>query len=148
MIRDIVLAPDPILSVDCNPVTADATDLSRDMLDTMYAANGRGLAGPQVAVTERIFVMDCGWKDGLPDPRVFVNPEIVARSGRQVNTEGCLSIPETPRRIERPAEVTLAFDGPMGRRSEVFSAFAAACVCHEMDHLNGILITDLPEAEA
>lgn len=148
MIREIVIAPDPILAVDCTPVAGDVTELSRDMLDTMYAANGRGLAAPQIAVTERIFVMDCGWKAGLPDPRVFVNPEIVERAGRQVNTEGCLSIPDTPRRIERPAEVTLEFDGPDGRRRDSFAGFAAACVCHEMDHLNGVLITDLPEAPA
>jgi peptide deformylase len=148
MIREIVIAPDPILAVDCTPVAEDVTELSRDMLDTMYAANGRGLAAPQIAVTERIFVMDCGWNAGLPDPRVFVNPEIVERDGRQVNTEGCLSIPDTPRRIERPAEVTLEFDGPDGRRRDSFTGFAAACVCHEMDHLNGVLITDLPEAPA
>lgn len=146
MIRDIVLAPDPLLKVVCTPVAGDMTALARDMLDTMYAANGRGLAAPQIAVTERIFVMDCGWKAGLPDPRVFVNPEIVAQDGRQVNTEGCLSIPETPRRIARPERVTLSFDGPDVRRSEVFAGFAAACVCHEMDHLKGVLITDLDEA--
>ncbi|SDZ55441.1 peptide deformylase [Jannaschia faecimaris] len=145
MIRPIVMYPDPILAAACALVTGDAAALSRDMLDTMYAANGRGLAASQVAVTERMFVMDCGWKTGVPDPRVFVNPEITQRQGRQVNIEGCLSIPDTPRRIERPARVRLAFDGPTGRRSEDFSGFAAACVCHEMDHLNGVLILDLPE---
>lgn len=147
MIRPLVLAPDPVLSTVCEAFVGEATALARDMLDTMYDAKGRGLAGPQVGVTVRIFVMDCGWKEGVPDPRVFVNPEIVAREGRQVNTEGCLSIPETPRRIERPADVTLAFDTATGRRTEHFAGFAAACVCHEMDHLNGVLITDLPEAD-
>ena len=148
MIRPIVIAPDPVLEAVCTPFEGDATELARDMLDTMYAAPGRGLAGPQVGVTQRIFVMDCGWKEGLPDPRVFVNPKIVSREGRQVNTEGCLSIPDTPRRIERPAEIVLAFDGLDGRREERFTGFAAACACHEMDHLDGVLITDLPEAEA
>lgn len=148
MIRPIVLAPDAGLSVVCDPFEGDATGLARDMLDTMYDAKGRGLAAPQVGEGLRLFVMDCGWKEGFPDPRVFVNPEITTRDGRQVNTEGCLSIPETPRRIERPAQVTLAFDSVTGRRSEVFAGFAAACVCHEMDHLDGILITDLPEVEA
>ncbi|WP_339644995.1 peptide deformylase [Jannaschia helgolandensis] len=146
MILPILLSPDPVLNVRCTPVVGDRTDLARDMLDTMYAAPGRGLSGPQVGVTERIFVMDATWKEGLPDPRVFVNPEITAREGAQVNTEGCLSIPDVPRRIARPASVTLAFDGVKGRRSEVFTGMAAACVCHEMDHLDGILITDLPEA--
>ncbi|WP_299816272.1 peptide deformylase [uncultured Jannaschia sp.] len=147
MILPIVMHPDPTLRVVCRPVAGDVTQLARDMLDTMYAAPGRGLAGPQVGVTERLFVLDASWKDGLADPRVFVNPEIVAREGRQVNIEGCLSIPDTPRRVVRPAEITLAFDGPSGRREERFSGFAAACICHEMDHLDGVLILDYPEAE-
>ncbi|CTQ50035.1 Peptide deformylase [Jannaschia donghaensis] len=141
------MAPDPVLSVSCDAATGDVTELARDMLDTMYAATGRGLAAPQVAVSQRIFVMDCTWKEGVPDPRVFVNPEIAARTGRQVNVEACLSIPDTPRRVERPAEVDLSFDAPGGRRSERFAGFAAACICHEIDHLNGVLITDLPEAD-
>ena len=147
MILPIVQHPDPILRVVCDPVLGDVTKLARDILDTMYAAPGRGLAGPQVGVTERLFVLDATWKDGLPDPRVFVNPEIVARDGRQVNEEGCLSIPDTPRRVARPAEITLAFDGASGRREERFAGFAAACICHEMDHLDGVLILDHPEAE-
>ena len=146
VILPILLHPDPGLRVVCTPVAGDATALARDMLDTMYAAPGRGLAAPQVGVTDRLFVMDTSWKEGLPDPRVFVNPEIVARGGSQVNEEGCLSIPDTPRRVARPARVTLAFDGRGGRRSESFEGFAAACVCHEMDHLDGVLILDHPEA--
>lgn len=146
MILPILLHPDPVLAIHCTPVTGDPTDLARDMLDTMYAAPGRGLAGPQVGITERIFVMDATWRDGLPDPRVFVNPTITARDGEQVNTESCLSIPDVPRRVTRPATVTLTFDGVAGRRSEVFEGFAAACICHEMDHLDGILILDLPES--
>ncbi len=94
MIRSILLAPDPVLRAPCAAMDSDATALARDLLDTMYDAVGRGLAGPQIGVSRRIFVMDCGWKDGLPDPRVFVNPEIVARTGRQVNVESCLSIPD------------------------------------------------------
>ncbi|WGH79234.1 peptide deformylase [Jannaschia ovalis] len=147
MILPILLHPDPVLRVPCTPVTGDATALARDMLDTMYAAPGRGLAGPQVGVTERIFVMDASWKEGLPDPRVFLNPAILRRSrDRQVNEEGCLSIPGVPRRVARPAEITLEFDAPGGRRHEAFAGFAAACICHEMDHLDGVLILDHPEA--
>ncbi|MGB3407549.1 MAG: peptide deformylase [Jannaschia sp.] len=146
MILPIVLHPDPVLRIVCTPVAGAVTDLARDMLDTMYAAPGRGLAAPQVGVTERLFVMDCSWKEGLPDPRVFVNPEIVARDGRQVNEEGCLSIPDMPRRVARAATVTLAFDGKDGRRQETFEGFAAACAQHEMDHLDGVLIVDHPVA--
>ncbi|CUH39229.1 Peptide deformylase [Jannaschia seosinensis] len=152
MIRPIVIHPDPVLRDVCDAVTEepvnDVVTLARDMLDTMYAAPGRGLAAPQVGVTLRLFVMDCSWKEGVPDPRVFVNPEIVARVGEQVNIEGCLSIPDTPRRVARPASVTLAFDGAGGRREERFAGFAAACICHEIDHLDGVLILDHPEAAA
>jgi peptide deformylase len=140
--RPILLYPDPVLRVPCTPVIGDPTDLAREMLAAMYAAPGRGLAAPQIGVTERLFVMDASWKEGLPDPRVFLNPEIVAREGRQVNEEACLSIPDTPRRVARAATVTLAFDGTAGRREEQFAGFAAACVQHEMDHLDGILILD------
>ncbi len=143
MTLPILLHPDPVLRAACTPVRGDVAGLARDMLDTMYAAPGRGLAAPQVGVTERLFVMDATWKEGLPDPRVFVNPEIVARDGAQVNEEGCLSIPDVPRRVARARRVTLTFDGPGGaRRSEVFDGFAAACIQHEMDHLDGVLILD------
>ncbi|MGB3553753.1 MAG: peptide deformylase [Jannaschia sp.] len=148
MIRPILLHPDPVLRVVCDPVTEDVTALARDMLDTMYGAPGRGLAAPQVGQVLRLFVMDCTWKEGLPDPRVFVNPEIVASEGAQVNEERCLSIPDTPRRIARAARITLAFDGPDGRRREAFEGFAAACVQHEMDHLDGVLILDRAAADA
>ncbi len=146
MIRPILLHPDPALRAVCTPVAGDATALARDLLDTMYAAPGRGLAAPQVGVTERLFVMDATWKEGLPDPRVFVNPAIVAAEGAQVNEEACLSIPGSPRRIERAARVTLEWDGAEGRRREVFAGFAAACIAHEMDHLDGVTILDRPEA--
>ncbi|MEM7709863.1 MAG: peptide deformylase [Pseudomonadota bacterium] len=147
MIRPILLHPDPCLRRACVPVEGDVADLARDMLETMYAAPGRGLAAPQVAVSLRVFVMDASWKEGLPDPRVFVNPEIVAQEGQQVNEEGCLSIPDTPRRVKRPRRIVLCFDGPGGaRREETFEGFAAACICHETDHLNGTLILDHPRA--
>ena len=147
MIRPVLLHPDPLLRQVCAPSEDDCTALAQDLLETMYAAPGRGLAAPQVGVLSRVFVMDCSWKEGLPDPRVFVNPEIVARAGEQVNEEGCLSIPDTPRRVARAARVTLAFDGPDGsRRSETFEGLPAACVQHEMDHLDGVLILDHPEA--
>lgn len=144
---EILTHPDPVLRTRCAPVTGNPTALARAMLEAMYAAPGRGLAAPQVGVTERLFVMDATWKEGVPDPRVFVNPEIVASEGRQVNEEGCLSIPGVPRRVARAARVTLAFDGPEGRREERFEGFAAACVQHEMDHLDGVLILDHPEAD-
>ena len=139
--------PDPGLRQVCVPVTGDRVALAREMLDVMYAAPGRGLAAPQVGVTERLFVMDATWKEGLPAPRVFVNPEIVSVEGRQVNEEACLSIAGVTRRVARPACLRLAYDGASGRVQEDFTGFAAACVAHEMDHLDGRLILDHEEAD-
>ncbi|MEL6585703.1 MAG: peptide deformylase [Pseudomonadota bacterium] len=151
MVLPIVIHPDSVLRRVCadvsEDVTEDVTDLARNMLATMYTAPGRGLAAPQVGVSLRLFVMDCTWKEGLPDPRVFVNPVILRAAGRQVNEEGCLSLPDQPRRVARPATLTLGFDGRDGRRSEVFTGFAAACVAHEVDHLDGRLILDHPQAD-
>lgn len=145
--RDIVLWPDARLTEVCAPIetiTPDVETLAADMLETMYNAPGRGLAGPQVGTMHRIFVMDVEWKEGLPAPMVFINPEIEARSATQsVQSEGCLSIPGIMVEVSRPAEVTLRWtdlDGKAQRR--MFSGFAAACVQHELDHLNGVMTLD------
>ncbi|UWQ22878.1 peptide deformylase [Jannaschia sp. W003] len=140
----IRLHPDPVLREPCAPVTGDATALARAMLDAMYAAPGRGLAGPQVGESLRLFVMDASWKEGLPDPRVFVNPAVVWVSDEtDVAEEGCLSIPDTPRRVRRPVACRIAFDGAGGlRREAVLDGFAARCAQHEIDHLDGVLILD------
>ena len=138
--------PDPILRTVCAPVVGDVTALARGMLDAMYAAPGRGLAAPQVGEALRLFVMDATWKDGLPDPRAFVNPEVIWTSDETaVAEEGCLSLPGRPRAVRRPVACRLAFDGPDGRREEAFAGVAARCVLHEMDHLDGVLILDHPE---
>ena len=143
----IRLHPDPILRVPCAPVTRDVTGLARAMLAAMYAAPGRGLAAPQVGEALRLFVMDAYWKDGLPDPRAFVNPEVVWHSDETaVTEEACLSIPDLPRMVRRPVACRLAFDGPDGRREEGFDGIAARCLLHEVDHLDGRLILDHPEA--
>lgn len=151
----ILLLPDPRLRQTCAPVTdfdASLRRLAEDMLDTMYAAPGRGLAGPQVGAMQRIFVMDVGWKDGRPSPLVCLNPVIRDSAGTAVNTEGCLSIPDRPVRIERPALIRLEWQDLAGRNCEgFFEGFAATCAQHERDHLDGILCIDypnLPEEEA
>ncbi|WP_458791443.1 peptide deformylase [Yoonia sp. MH D7] len=147
---EIRLLPDPILRKVCEPVTlfdAELDDFVAEMLAVMYAAPGRGLAAPQVGVDARIFVMDATWKSGDPDPIVFINPEIIAVSENlAVNDEGCLSIPDRSCRIARPAVVTVrwqALDGEVQERE--FTDFAAVCVQHENDHLNGVLCIDYPE---
>ena len=139
--------PDDVLRLVCDPVVAfddDLACLSQDMLATMYAAPGRGLAAPQVGVISRVFVMDVTWKDGTPAPQVFVNPEVIAASDAVVTQdEGCLSIPGDLASVTRPAEVSLRWQGLDGVvQTGSFTGFAAACVQHEIDHLNGILCTD------
>ncbi len=144
----ILLLPDPRLRQTCAPVTdfdASLRRLAEDMLDTMYAAPGRGLAGPQVGAMQRIFVMDVGWKDGRPSPLVCLNPVIRDSTGSAVNAEGCLSIPDRPVRIERPALIRLEWQDLAGRNCEgFFEGFAATCAQHERDHLDGILCIDYP----
>jgi peptide deformylase len=122
------------------------------MLETMYAAPGRGLAGPQVGAMKRLFVMDVAWKDGEPAPMVFLDPEIVWRSPETlVGGEGCLSIPGVLAQVERAEEIELAWrDLDGARHSRRFDGFAAICIQHETDHLDGLVTLDRvsPEARA
>lgn len=148
---ELRVLPDPVLRAVCAPVTvfdAALEDVVAEMLAVMYAAPGRGLAAPQVGISERIFVMDTTWKDGEPSPMVFINPEIIEMSEAQaVNDEGCLSIPDRMARVSRPAEVKLRWQDLDGEvQAGVFDGFAAACVQHERDHLDGVLCIDYPEA--
>lgn len=144
MIRKV---PDPVLRQVCAAVTMfdDALEqLAQDMLETMYAAPGRGLAAPQVGVHQRVFVMDATWKEGKPAPMVFVNPEILVQADTVVTQpEGCLSIPDQLIDVTRPDAVTLRWQSLDGAvQEDEFSGFAAACIQHEIDHLDGVLITD------
>ncbi|TMM52967.1 peptide deformylase [Sulfitobacter sabulilitoris] len=139
--------PDPRLRETCAPVEAITPEIDRlaaDMLETMYDAPGRGLAGPQVGAMVRIFVIDAGWKSGVPAPQVFVNPEIIALSEvRQTGEESCLSIPRETMLVSRARDVTLRWAGPGNTRSEaIFSGVEAVLVQHEMDHLDGIVVYD------
>lgn len=148
-ILSIRLVPDPVLRVVCTPVTAfdvGLSELTDDMLATMYDAPGRGLAAPQVGVTQRIFVMDADWKTGAPAPMIFVNPQILKVSeDMATQPEGCLSIPGDLTDVTRPAQVTVAWQDVDGSAHEAtFDGFKAACIQHEADHLDGILITDKP----
>jgi len=145
--------PDPRLSMVCETIgEQDVSALARDMLDTMYAAPGRGLAAPQVGVTKRLFVMDVTWKEGVKSPMICLDPVLRDLSeARVTGPEGCLSIPGLPVEVERAAEVTLDWTGLDGqRRSERLTGFASICAQHEMDHLDGIVTLDhlSPEARA
>ena len=139
--------PDPRLAETCAPVevvTPEIEQLAADMLETMYAAPGRGLAGPQVGAMLRLFVMDPGWKDGRPDPLVCINPMLQEVSeDRAVHTEGCLSIPGVSAEISRPARVQMVWTGLDGARYvQSFEGFGAVCVQHELDHLDGVVTFD------
>lgn len=146
-ILPIVTHPDARLRAVCAPLGAvdeGVRRLAADMLETMYAAPGRGLAAPQVGVLRRLFVMDPGWKDGVPEPLVCIDPEIADPSSETATrTEGCLSIPDHPVAVTRPAEVTLRWTGLDGVRQERrLTGLAATVAQHEADHLDGRLILD------
>ena len=146
-VRPILLWPDPKLRQVCapvGPITPEIEKLSVDMFDTMYDAPGRGLAAPQIGEMIRMFVMDASWKDGKPDPQTFINPELIEASDEMVSqAEGCLSIPGILTEISRPARIKVAWTGLTGMRYvQVFNGFAAACIQHEMDHLDGVVTFD------
>ncbi|KEJ95097.1 peptide deformylase [Pseudosulfitobacter pseudonitzschiae] len=152
-IRPILTWPDARLTQPCaevGEVTAQVQILAADMLETMYAAPGRGLAGPQIGEMLRIFVMDTAWKDGAPDPLVCIDPQIDVLDDTPVeNDEGCLSIPGVSARVARPASVRLHYTGLDGaRHSRDLTGFDAVCAQHEYDHLDGVLTFDRLDADA
>ena len=110
----------------------------------MYAAPGRGLAAPQVGVPIRLFVMDPTWRDGVAAPLALADPRLLWASEETATLEeGCLSIPGRTFAVTRPARVRLAWRDLDGRgREGAFEGFAAAAVQHELDHLDGVLVTD------
>lgn len=154
MLLPILRWPDPRLSQPCVPAVLDddLRKLASDMLDTMYAAPGRGLAAPQVGRLVRLFVMDVTWKDGMHHPQVFLNPEMLERSTTRVTgPEGCLSIPGPVTEVERSETVRMRWTDLDGTQHEAaLTGFAAICAQHEMDHLDGILTLDHlpPDARA
>lgn len=146
-VRPIVMWPDARLTQTCAPVpdvTAEIETLAADMLDTMYDAQGRGLAAPQIGVMQRVFVMDEGWKDGKSDPIICINPMLQeVGEDRATQTEGCLSVPGVSAQVNRPAQVQMVWTGLNGARFvQSFTGFGAACVQHELDHLDGVVTFD------
>lgn len=147
-LRQIIIAPDPRLKVKSKPVVGGVSDAHRalmdDMLETMYAAPGIGLAAIQIGEPLCIIVMDLAAKDEPPAPRHFVNPEILW-SSEEVRPweEGCLSVPEYFEEVERPARVKLRYLDYHGKliEEDAHDIFAV-CIQHEMDHLEGVLFID------
>jgi len=146
-LRDILTVPDPMLkkvSARVDVVDDELRALMDDMLETMYAAPGIGLAAIQIGVPKRVIVMDLAKPDETPAPRYFVNPEIVwASEETQPYEEGCLSVPEIYDEVERPAHVKLRYLDYNGNPvEEDAEGMYAVCIQHEMDHLDGVLFID------
>ncbi len=146
-VLDIVLWPNPLLIETCvqiDEVTDEIRTLAQDMLDTMYAAKGRGLAASQVGALHRLFVMDVGWKEGKSDPLICINPMLSEIGEERASMEeGCLSIPGVLADVNRPLQVQLVWSSLEGARYvQSFEGFGAACVQHELDHLDGIVTFD------
>lgn len=139
----IVLHPDPVLRRKAKPVQKINFQLRKlldDMAETMYDAPGVGLAAPQVGVSKRIIVVDCGEPHGLIE---MINPEIVYAEGRASATEGCLSIPGYVGEVERNARVRVAGLDRQGRKFWIDAeGLLARCFQHEIDHLDGVLYID------
>jgi peptide deformylase len=145
--RTVLVAPDPRLKAKSKPVARvdkALRELMDDMLETMYAAKGVGLAAVQIGVPKRVIVMDLA-KEGEPAaPRFFVNPEILWRSEERARCEeGCLSVPDFYEEVERPARIRARYLDYDGSTREIEAeGMLALCLQHEMDHLEGILFID------
>ncbi len=141
-LRLIVKHPDPILrekSLPVKNITANIHKLLDDMAETMYAANGVGLAAPQVGINKRIVVIDTG--DGIIE---LINPEIVTMEGEQIGPEGCLSIPGLTGEVKRAQKCKIRALDRNGQEYEMEGeALLARAFQHEIDHLNGVLFIDL-----
>ena len=143
-LRNIRILGDEILKKQAKEVTEmtpKIEELIDDMFETMYDANGCGLAAPQVGIRKRIVVIDCG-----DQPLVLINPEILETSGEQTGQEGCLSVPGKVGIVKRPNYAKVkALDENMDEIIVEGTELLARCLCHEIDHLNGIMYVDKAE---
>ena len=142
-IRIIVKEPDEVLhqvAKEVKKITPNIQKLLTDMADTMYDAEGVGLAAPQIGILKRVIVVDVGDEHGLIE---LINPEIVSKEGEQFGPEGCLSIPEQWADVTRPAAVKVRYLDENGTQREVEAdGLLAVCLQHEIDHLDGVLFVD------
>ena len=142
----IRIYPDPVLRAKCRTVTAiddRVRKLAADMVETMHAAPGIGLAAPQVGVEERIAVLDLSVGEDPKQVHVLINPEIVHREGAETDVEGCLSLPGLTDKVERPTAVRVKALDLTGKPVELNAdGWLARAVCHEIDHLDGVLFVD------
>ena len=145
-LRTIRTQGDEVLEKVCRPiaeVTPRIRTLAEDMVETMYEANGVGLAAPQVGILKRLVVIDVG-----EGPYIMINPEIIESSGEQTGDEGCLSLPGKAGVVTRPNYVKVrALDENMVERELEGTELLARAFCHEIDHLDGHLYTELVEGD-
>ena len=145
--KKIVLEPDPILRKESKPVEKVDDELRRlldDMLETMYAAPGIGLAAVQVGILKRLIVIDISKDKDKKEPLFLINPKITSKS-KQTSTyeEGCLSLPGHFAEIERPAKCEINFIDYNGKKKEIKAdGLLSTCIQHEVDHLDGVLFID------
>ena len=145
-IRNIRTIGDPVLNKKCKEVkemTPRIQELIDDMFDTMYEANGVGLAAPQVGILKRIVVIDVDYEN----PYVLINPVIVERDGEQTGDEGCLSLPGKVATVTRPNHVICKCLNEDMEEGEIEGeGLLARAICHELDHLDGILYKDVADS--
>lgn len=145
-IHEVVKYPDPILSKPGKAVTvfdAETEQLVEEMFDSMYAAQGIGLAAPQIGISKRITVIDVSFKERPEDKLALINPVILDKTGKQVEEEGCLSLPEIREKVQRAAWVKVRAQNVKGETFEVEGEeLLARALQHEIDHLDGILFID------
>jgi peptide deformylase len=145
-LHEVVKYPDPILAKKGEPVTEFTPELAQlveEMFDSMYAAQGIGLAAPQIGISKQITVIDVSFKERPEDRLVLINPEVLDREGKQVEEEGCLSLPEIRAKVERAAWVKVRAQNERGEFFEVEGEeLLARAMQHEIDHLHGVLFID------
>ncbi|MGD0191119.1 MAG: peptide deformylase [Rhizomicrobium sp.] len=146
-VRPILIAPDPRLKALSEPVKSvdsAVTQLAEDMLESMYAANGVGLAAVQIGVPRRVLVMDLSKKGGEKEPKIYINPKILWTSEETaICEEGCLSVPDIWEEVERPAQIRAQYFDLDGKTVSLEAeGLLATCLQHEMDHLEGVLFVD------
>jgi len=143
MVLKIVKYPEPVLSQPGEPVTEFDDDLRKfvaDLFETMYKAQGIGLAAPQVAVSKRITVVDLSMGKDLKQKLVLINPEVIEREGKQYEEEGCLSFPDIREKVSRAAKVRIRAQDEQGKWFEMDGEeLLSRAFQHEIDHLDGIL---------
>ena len=146
-IKKILMYPDPRLlkqSAKIEKIDAEVKAIAEDLADTMYSAEGVGLAAPQIGINKRIFVMDCNDGQEKREYVIVINPEVIS-SSEELKTykEGCLSIPEITEEVVRPEKVQVNYEDLSGKlKTEKLDGLWATCFQHELDHLNGKLFID------